>query len=313
MVVFRHSLNHIAFFGHWKSESISGFVEGGFSTLTEVAVPIFFIISGFFFFNKTYYSLNSYSNMVIKKSKSLVMPFFIWNIFGAFILLITHKFIYEDCLIDYFVAFLRSDWYGPLWYIRTLIIFMLVYPIYGWMYCYNSSWLYLLCFIIILYFWIPVDCNWISTEGLLFFLLGGYLSQKYNLIPIHIPSYIVIIAMCCWIILCFTHPIWEKTIWKFNTILGICVLWKIIDYIPPKLKIRFLSITPYSFFIFVNHFYLLKSMKVTLANFFPQNEIIALLAYFLLPLITIIVLFYIGKYWYKKYPKSYLFVTGGRG
>lgn len=53
-------------------------------------------------------------------------------------------------------------------------------------------------------------------------------------------------------------------------------------------------------------------MKVTLASIFPQNEIVALSAYFLLPLITIIILFYIGKCWYKHYPTSYLFVTGGR-
>lgn len=52
MVVFRHSLNHIAFWGQWNPNSISGFIEGGISTLTEVAVPLFFTISGFFFLVK---------------------------------------------------------------------------------------------------------------------------------------------------------------------------------------------------------------------------------------------------------------------
>lgn len=312
MVVFRHSLNHIAFWGQWNPNSISGFIEGGISTLTEVAVPLFFTISGFFFFSKTYYPLNSYLKMITKKIKSLIIPFLIWNFVGALILIVTHKFTYENSLFDYFVTLLRSDWYGPLWYIRTLVIFMLAYPSYGWIACCNSTQLYFACLLIALYFWIPVDCNWISTEGILFFLIGGYLSQRHSMTKIHISGYTVTIMFFIWIILCFIHPFWGKNIWKFNTILGIFIFWQMIDFIPSKWRTKLLSIASYSFFIFVNHFYLLKSMKVTLASIFPQNEIVALSAYFLLPLITIIILFYIGKCWYKHYPTSYLFVTGGR-
>lgn len=50
MVVYRHSLNYLAFFNSWTGHGISGFVEDGVSLLTEIAVPYFFIISGFFFF-----------------------------------------------------------------------------------------------------------------------------------------------------------------------------------------------------------------------------------------------------------------------
>lgn len=313
MVVFRHSLNHIAFWGQWNPSTISGFIEGGNSTLTEVAVPLFFTISGFFFFNKTYYPLQFYLKMVTKKIKSLITPFLIWNFVGALILIATHKFIYENSLFDYFTALVRSDWYGPLWYIRTLVIFMLAYPIYGWIACYSSSRLYFACLLIAFYFWEPVDCNWISTEGILFFLAGGYLSQKHSLTKLHISGYMTTAFFFIWMILCFIHPFWGKAIWKFNTIFGIFTLWQMIDFIPSNWKIKLLSIAPYSFFIFVNHFYLLKSMKVSLAVIFPQNEIVALLAYFLLPLITIIILFYIGKHWYKFHPTSYLFITGGRG
>lgn len=148
--------------------------------------------------------------MITKKIKSLIIPFLIWNFVGALILIVTHKFTYENSLFDYFVTLLRSDWYGPLWYIRTLVIFMLAYPSYGWIACCNSTQLYFACLLIALYFWIPVDCNWISTEGILFFLIGGYLSQRHSMTKIHISGYTVTIMFFIWIILCFIHPSGER-------------------------------------------------------------------------------------------------------
>ena len=83
MVVYRHSLNYLAFFNSWTGHGISGFVEDGVSLLTEIAVPYFFIISGFFFFRISYYEKNNYFKMLKKKAKTLLIPFIFWNIVGG--------------------------------------------------------------------------------------------------------------------------------------------------------------------------------------------------------------------------------------
>ncbi len=55
MVVYRHSLNIQAFGGEERLEFWVPFIETGISKLTEIAVPFFFLLSGFFFFRGSYY------------------------------------------------------------------------------------------------------------------------------------------------------------------------------------------------------------------------------------------------------------------
>ena len=49
MVVYRHSLNYLAFFHSWSPQGLNGIVEDSCMRLTQIAVPYFFMVSGFFF------------------------------------------------------------------------------------------------------------------------------------------------------------------------------------------------------------------------------------------------------------------------
>ena len=55
MVVYRHSLNYLAFFNTYSGEGVNGWVQDGIMRLTQIAVPYFFVISGFFFFRTNSY------------------------------------------------------------------------------------------------------------------------------------------------------------------------------------------------------------------------------------------------------------------
>ena len=57
--------------------------------MTEVAVPFFFIVSGFFFMRYAYTSINEYFDMVKKKTKTLFVHFVLWNVLGIIPLLLT--------------------------------------------------------------------------------------------------------------------------------------------------------------------------------------------------------------------------------
>lgn len=67
MVVFRHSLNLQAFGLSSYGNPHVAIIEHGISKITEVAVPYFFIISGYFFLRYSYYGNGEYMTMVRKK------------------------------------------------------------------------------------------------------------------------------------------------------------------------------------------------------------------------------------------------------
>ena len=48
MVLYRHSVNYLAFFNSWNGFGINKIVQGTISSLTEIAVPFFFIVSALY-------------------------------------------------------------------------------------------------------------------------------------------------------------------------------------------------------------------------------------------------------------------------
>lgn len=312
MVVYRHSLNHEAFFGEWRGETYSGLIEATVSTLTEIAVPFFFLISGFFFFRNSYYKKEAYTSMVKKKGKTLLVPFIIWNLAGIIPLLVTKQFNFKDSIWEYGTELLLSNWYGALWYVRDLLTLMLLVPLYGWIFSVNKNWIYFIVGGITCYFWLPVDCGWISTEGVFFFLLGGIL-QKYNYyIDKQFPLWFTLCLATIWLFVSIERPYWLY-LHKVNTILGVITFWQLLNTCPQTVNEKLLGLAKYSFFIYVTHLYVIKFLKVTLAYYFWGNEIVALIAYIILPIITILLTVIVGKLWSHHSSKSFYIVTGDRG
>ena len=312
MVILRHSLNLQAFWGTEDIYNTCSFIELGFSKLTEIAVPFFFIISGFFFFRESFYSKRYYQTLK-KKVKTLVIPFLFWNIVGGIVLFILKKEEFGSSISEGVMNLLLSKWYGPLWYVRNLLIMMIAVPLYGWIFNVNKDWLYILILSSLFLWWYPVDCAWWSSEGWLFFILGGMLQHRQKILSIEIPFVVVILMICLWASLCFFRPVWSMELNKLTTLLGVFTFWQILNKLGQNI-VRFMGIfVSYSFFIYVNHFWLVKGMKVYLASLFPQDESVALIAYWGLPIITLGILLWIGMMWKRVHIQSFLLVTGGRG
>lgn len=312
MVVYRHSLNLEAFLGGPVAGSYCTFFESGVSKLTEIAVPYFFLLSGYLFFSHSYMKLDSYQRMLKKKVRTLFIPFIFWNLVGILPLMLAGQFVFELNPLLYIRDILRSDWNGVLWYVRDIMILMLLVPLYGWIFSYNKKWLYFLIFIALFTYWIPVDCSYLSSEGLLFFFLGGVIRDMDKIIAWRCPVWAVVSFTALWLFSCFFYPCFWP-IHKYNTLVGVFLLWQLLNYIPIAWKRIFLRAASYSFFIYVTHLYLVKAMKVTWAKYYFGNEAMAMIAYIIIPVITVVISFFIGKYWHKYMPHSFLFVTGGRG
>ncbi len=88
--------------------------------------------------------------------------------------------------------------------------------------------------------------------------------------------------------------------------------WLSLDLITDRLKCSCLSVASFSFFIYVTHFYLHKVFKVGLAYLFPENATVAILSFFIIPIVTIAIVVYLGGLWKQYHPQSYYLCTGGR-
>lgn len=312
MVVFRHALNLQAFGIDSLGNSYTAFVENGVSKVTEIAVPYFFLVSGFFFLRKTYYGKGEYWEMFRKKFRTLFIPFLFWNIVGCVPLLIMHQFVYENNWWMYGLQILNSNWSGVLWYVRDIMTIMLLAPLYSWLFAVNNRWLYIVVAFILFLHWLPVDCEWVSSEGIFFFFIGGVLQKYSRILKFQIPASLLSFLLCVWIISSFVYPRYWP-IHRYNTLLGLIVFWQLGNYVSVRFMPKLVCLSAYSFFIYVIHADLVKAMKVGIAHLTYGNEMVALASYVTTPLLTIFVSLCLGKFLNKHFPSFFYAITGGRG
>ena len=115
-----------------------------------VAVPVFFIISGYFFFYQvSEFTCDSYRKKLKKRMRSLLLPYFLWNLLP--VLLITGGNLYSilfrgksfEALKDFYSGLWNEGLYhiwwdktsgtmpfdSPLWYIRDLMMVCVLSPL----------------------------------------------------------------------------------------------------------------------------------------------------------------------------------------
>lgn len=321
-VVYRHSLNYLAFFGTSSAEGYNGFIQDGFMSLTQIAVPYFFLVSGYFFFKKNYYDGWTIKNigksvwveMIKVKCRTLFAPFVFWNVIGLLVLIITHQ-TFTFSLFSLF----NSEWYGPLWYVRDLMVMMSIVPLYQW--CFKlddggnlmtfSNFILLFVLFLLIYNWNPIETKFLSSEGLLFFYIGG-LMRKFDINLHYKLSYkFSIVMLLFWLCWSFSVVNIENCHFLF-IMMGILIIWNLLDVIPNRLMSNLLSYSHFSFLIYVMHFYIIKIMKVTIGSLFYGNEFISMLSYLFLPIVCTFIIILLGKIMQRYIPQIFAFTMGGR-
>jgi surface polysaccharide O-acyltransferase-like enzyme len=132
----------------WKEIDIPAYVEIIRSTIRDfwglLAVPTFFLISGYLFFAKP----KPFNVIVKSKFRGIVVPYILWTVIAILIFFLLQSFslskpyfsskpelIIENWnTTDYLSAFWAfghndSPFIGPFWYLRNLIILMIISPL----------------------------------------------------------------------------------------------------------------------------------------------------------------------------------------
>lgn len=299
----------------WIQRLVSG-------ELTRIAVPLFFAISGYLFFQNFSSPIKEFfENKIKKRVHTVLLPYLLWSIWG-FILLSLIQWIlpgYGMSIVGHkpnevlYIIFLNPVGTYQLWFLKDLFILILFTPIIYW----GIKYLRFFLILLLCFFWINGIQYFIQIESIFFFVLGGYIALEYKsiLYKKYSQKIIAILQFCIWLIFCgflveynlgyYSHCI--------GILLGIWSLWCMYDVLYSYIRRinNLKKLAGYSFFIYVAHEPLLTVIKKLLLCI-GNSSILILMIYFMAPLVTISICIVVGCILKSKIPKFYAFISGGR-
>lgn len=186
----------------------------------RIAVPAFFVISGYYFFvglgDRTA-NLNWFAGKWKKRLRTLVLPYVIWNLLLVACIIIKNSvFSHLGWGEDDFIGQVRSlGVYGtmwgfpinfPLWYLRDLIVMVILSPFFYWFI--KKLRRVALALLVLFYLICPgIGVPGLSTEAITFFGLGAYFGifqlnilsfcGKYRMASYVLASILIIVSLCC--------------------------------------------------------------------------------------------------------------------
>jgi surface polysaccharide O-acyltransferase-like enzyme len=338
MVVFFHSYNLLMFNSGTIKQGYNSFIQDLFSRgVTEIAVPLFFIISGYLFFLSIKNgSISEFLSKYRKRAKTLILPYIFWSIYGILFYLILQSIPFTKAffskglfIVDYSVTDLltRIFWKSfafQFWFIRDLIMLVLLSPILYYLIKYLRIYIILIFFFTWMY---GFDYLIFTNASIFFFSIGGLLSikniniQNYNLNS----KYLIFSFVCVWLVLLiiktslvqinFENEMLIEILLKSGIIIGVISIWFLYDYIYKNIdisKTKAYTLFQYTFFLYAFHEPLLQFLIKGFGNVFGQSELALFLIYISTPIIIIFVSISIGHYAKRFVPKFYYLSTGGR-
>lgn len=337
MVVYLHSYNLVInlnsetfYVNQVYSIFIQNFISQG---ITRVAVPLFFLISGYLFFINFNQNRFDFLNKFKKRIKTLFIPYLFWSIFSLILFLIlesipqlailfTNKSIIDYTLSEFICSFITNPIPYQLWFLRDLMILVVLSPV---LFYSLKKFRYFTIFVFMVGWFLDFNFIFFSNESLLFFAFGVFISiHKKQILEIKFSKKELIYTLVWIVILFYKNTLIHYSkdnvtllffLHKISVLIGIFALWSLYDVIfinRDLTKSKLFYFSKYSFFIFVFHEPMLSVLKKILFYLSNKNEYMSILIYIIAPLITIIVSLFTGYFLKHFVPKFYSFITGGR-
>ena len=311
------------------SDFVRNFISQG---IARVAVPLFFLMSGYLFFAGFEYSRESYALKLKSRTKTLLIPFIFWNIATLMVIALAQTipatsvfFSGKNSLISSFgaydylnaiIGFTRKPIAYQFWFIRDLIILVLFVPLIK----VAVKFAPLPFFGLLLLYWLigswPVSAP--SSEALLFFSAGVYFgsTQKSLFYLDDFGPIIVGLCLAIFAIDAITVSQWfNPYLHKIGIVLGISAALFLTKLVAQheKLVILISSLSGASFFVYAVHEpFLTIIKKISYKMLLPESSFVILFLYFLNPIITIAVAVVVYRGLVRVAPRFISIVTGGR-
>ena len=312
----------------WFTSILSGFFRGQ-------SVPIYFFISGYLFFFNGKFSMVEYYRKLRRRIKSLLVPYIIWNTLSIILLVIVLLspfvsmmkygeevnlsignilscfWIYDGGFAGVNIPTSSAPINMPLWYIRDLIVMVLLSPAIYWLLKKIGIIFLLLMCIVWIYFSIETVKVYVPRDALFFFSFGAYFSIKgKDMIGIFSrflkPSAILYILVS--IVLSFVF-FYEIENWSYlnllNIILGIVFSISFAEYLSHGNIIN--STRKYfdvAFFIYLSHGLICSKMiKMMILLLRPSSDFGYIMTDVLSYVISVLLLYGVYKLLERFTPK----------
>jgi len=330
--------------------------------LGRLCVPMFFLISGFLFFYRVDFNHHIYKQKLRKRVMTLFVPYLLWNII-AILYELAHKLPFlssvcpNACYTEVHISFMRLfhtffanfDNEGilvstildpsvkppdfpypidtPLWFVRDLMVMVLLSPFIFWMIKRAGRWVILLLGIVWAFYQavFMVDGSWpdggwsvLLSRAAFFYSWGAYYSinkisfvdqmRKYKYAPLlYIPVAIADTLTKIYDFNIYIHEI--------GILIGIVSVTVVVSYLLENNRIQVNeTLSNCSFFVFALHLLIMCDIgKLIFTILHLSGSIYNLVfLYFFVPLLTIcicIILYIIIR---RYMPKLCNLLTGGR-
>lgn len=305
--------------------------------LCLIAVPMFYVISGYLFFLKMPNGINSIGSKLKKRVRTLFVPYLLANVL-TFLFYVTLNSITSvmpiiDSVVNFKIFNIIEQGFWPtfelvfinppiafqMWFVRNLMVVILFSPIIY--FAINSickTQFYWVTIILLLVTYMANNNHWVTTT--IWFSIGGLLAMHPTIsiiqrFPLWVGIFLAMTTIGIIILTTvFAMPTWMTS---YIIILGIPAIWLLLDqFIPPileKWNTHWLpcKVCPYTFFIYITHEPILNIFK-KLPLLVSRSEWMFIACYVLIPIAYTTCACIVGHWISKHLPRLYSIFTGGR-
>ena len=258
--------------------------------------------------------------------KSIAIPYFAWNSIYTLVAIffsvsIIGKYMsdawkMDSVSVEEIINGILFHKYLPMfWFLAYLMLYIAISPmIYLFIKDKTIGLIFIVLYLVLLSFEVPY-----ASDGLFLYLLGGYVAIHHKELlnrdsyssREYITAIILLVLVITTRVVFNIRDIDEPSIIEtIFCIIYFVSLYIIFSYLPEFNTIK--TVGKYQFFIYATHLFILSLFKKTVRIVFPNNSVLALIAYLCAPIFTIITACFIGNLMSKKVPKLYKILVGGR-
>lgn len=302
-------------------------------TFTAWAVPFFFVVSGFWFARGRYIQENGggLKIFLLKKMKTLLIPYLLWAVIGAAIALplyVFNNFVNHEPFLARTFLSAPGVWAkvnrlfgitcnGPsgnlaLWYVRTLLVLFLFAPIWKVVYRKAGKWLLvpaLTLALIVPQIQIPHIEIKLGSVG--WFLIGIGVSQWIAEVR-KIPIVAVVVAGLGWATLSVASAVGFVLLPSLIPLCGIVFMWGACDLVA-KRDFEVPRYMKKSFWVYCLHGSMIGYLLAGIPYVVGKTDISTFVTTLFSPVIAIVVCLFAAHLCEKLNIKLFSLLSGGRG
>lgn len=297
-------------------------------SITQFAVPMFFMLSGVTFFKE--YSNKKYFGKLKSRLFTLLIPYLLWNtIWMLYEIFCSYSFIsnyinnanpFEISFLNILKGIFFYECYGPFWYLFDLIIFSLAAPLLFLIirnkYVGIAS-IIILSILSLFGIHLPTDLFY-SPTAVIFYLIGALVGYHYFDFILKKPKKWMQISSIVFLAayigaknLVPSDLHYDNTLTETITFtLCAFALWNIVDIFIERLKPR--AIYSRSFAIYATHLGVSSVIWKVYSSFLPQWDWLLVPQFFLRVTLTILVINLICAFLERFLPNVYAILMGNR-